>query len=433
MRVPSLGLPGNVSPAFWGMVFVEGARGAYFGIWPLWMEHLGAGITVIGVLLGAISFLRMFFVGPSASLTDRFGTRNLLLVSRVTVIIAFTIALFATSWVHLIPAIVLLASGDVVYPLVQSYVLKNSTEDQGIRSFTMVLNVGSPIGLFLGPLIAGVAVWMFDMRAAFALSIMLSALSLLAMSRLDADRVVTRAAHSPRSSYRTALSQRPVLILLAMLGVMVIVLSLGTTLIPTFVEDVRGLSPASVAFLSALPALGTMISGLLVARSRRVQQQPFIGVMTGMLSVACALTLFHQFGHPAFLAVAFGLRGGMQAAWTMLIGLIGKTSRAVDRARSLAASEIIGGVLFAFGPMIAGLLYARRPELPFEVAIVLILLLIPIMFQLQKRLLRPTPAAIPASGQVGAGERASGRLTEVDHQPDAQPLAASADDLRASG
>jgi hypothetical protein len=54
------------------------------------------------------------------------------------------------------------------------------------------------------------------------------------------------------------------------------------------------------------------------------------------------------------------------------------------------------------------------------------------MFQLQKRFLPRTPAAIPVSGQFGVEEHVGEGLTEIDHQPDARPLAASADDLRVS-
>ena len=58
MRLPGFGIPRHLVPAFWAMLFIEGSLGAYLGVWPLWMERLGADVTIIGLLLGVGGFLR---------------------------------------------------------------------------------------------------------------------------------------------------------------------------------------------------------------------------------------------------------------------------------------------------------------------------------------------------------------------------------------
>ena len=72
MRLPGgqnltwhLGLGREIGFIFWGMIMVEAAFGAYVGIWPLWIEALGAPITVVGFVLGSSGILRLLFMAPA--------------------------------------------------------------------------------------------------------------------------------------------------------------------------------------------------------------------------------------------------------------------------------------------------------------------------------------------------------------------------------
>ncbi|MGH2550433.1 MAG: hypothetical protein ACRDHN_13650, partial [Thermomicrobiales bacterium] len=56
------------------------------------------------------------------------------------------------------------------------------------------------------------------------------------------------------------------------------------------------------------------------------------------------------------------------------------------RSRCFAASETIGGVTAALGPIVGGVLYSQRNLLPIEIAIGFALVLVPILFIAQGRL-----------------------------------------------
>ena len=53
-----LGLGREIGLTFWGMVLLEAAFGSYMGVWPLWIERLGAPITVVGFVLGSSGVIR---------------------------------------------------------------------------------------------------------------------------------------------------------------------------------------------------------------------------------------------------------------------------------------------------------------------------------------------------------------------------------------
>ena len=77
-----LDLPQPIVPIFWGLFFLEATFGAYLSVWPLWIEQLGASVTIVGLVLGSSGFIRLLVIAPSASIADRLGYRRAILISR---------------------------------------------------------------------------------------------------------------------------------------------------------------------------------------------------------------------------------------------------------------------------------------------------------------------------------------------------------------
>lgn len=310
----------------------------------------------------------------------------MLLIARSVALVAYLGAFVATDWTQLLPVILLMSMAEITFPVIQSYVAHHSNEEDRVRSFTMVFNVGPSFALALSPLLTGGVVAIFGVRGAFALTAMFCLGSIFTVTRFNHDVKPEHISNAPVSGYRQALSQRKVQILLVLQGAMIFFIAIGIALIPTFLEDVRGISPAIISVLSAFPAIGSAVFGLLASRNRTIQDNPIIGIVIGTGVTMLGLVIFHQFDQPPILALAFFFRGGFFSNWIMFISAIGTASNPIHRSRSFASSEIVGGVCFAMGPMVAGVLYAVRPELPFEVSIVLGLMLIPVMVLVNRRL-----------------------------------------------
>lgn len=386
MRV-KLGLPAPIVPIFWGMVFLEATFGAYLSVWPLWIERLGAPITVVGLVLGSSGFIRLLVLGPSAAIADRFGYRNSILACRAATGIGLLTAAAATHWTHLVPMLIGAAIGELVFPLVQVLVAAQAGA-QKMRSFALVFTVGPSISLIAAPLISGGLVAMFGIRAAFVFAAVCTFASLYFLAQIQEPASLAQHPDRPASTYLDAIRDPGVRMIGVLLFATVFTLSLGVAFIPTYLENVRGMAPAVIASVSAAAAVGTASLGLALARLPKLQRSPFLTVAIAIFTIAVALLIFRSTAFFPLMAIAFYLRGGMFSAWATHNAALGVITPADHRVRAFALIEMVGGIAFALGPVVAGPLYARRPTLPFDVSIAMCTVLIPVMLVYAQRRFR---------------------------------------------
>src|SRR5215203_1425564 len=380
MPVPvawDLGLGRELGNVFWAMIGVEAAFGAYVGIWPLWIEALGAPITVVGLVLGSAGLLRLLTLAPSAALADRIDPRTLIVAARSLTAIGMISAAFATHWTMLAPMVIGSAIGEITFPLTQAHLAAHAGE-QRVRPFTVVFNVGPAIAFLIAR---------FDMRAAFIFAAVCTAFSLFFFSRF-APRPKVAKEHAPaRSSYREALAEPGVKPLLAMQFATIFSLALGISLLAPFLADQRGLSPAVVAILGGVGSLGAVIFGLAVARSQWLQRHPLTGIAIAIGMVMVALAIILSTHLVWLIAPAFIGRGGLWSAWGLFVAALSEIVRS-DRVRPrvFTLSEMTGGSAFSSAPIISGQLYAIRAEGPLLASLAASAVLIPVLLLAQSRL-----------------------------------------------
>jgi len=98
------------------------------------------------------------------------------------------------------------------------------------------------------------------------------------------------------------------------------------------------------------------------------------------------------------------------SAWAMLAAGIGEFATPAQRTRAFALSEMVGGFALAAGPMVAGPLYSHRATLPYDVAILLALALIPLLVVVHRRARRLSSTS-QTSLVTGMAEAESGLST----------------------
>jgi MFS family permease len=377
------GLPQPIAPLLGAMAFVEATGGAYLGILPLWIARLGAPVPVVGLVLGAAGALRLAALAPTAAIAERLGDRRALIACRGAAALGLLSAAAATRWPQLAGLLVGTAIGELAFPLAQARVAAHG-EGERMRAFALVFTVGPAVALAVTPLVAGGLVARWGMRAAFVFAAGCSLGSLPFLARLPADAPLPRAAKPP-SSYRAAVADPGFRLVAPLLLGAMFSLSLGTAFVPTFLEGARGLSPATIAALGAASAGGAAAFGLAVARLRRLQDAPLVGVAAAVALTAAGIVLVRATGAPGLIVVAFGCRGGFSSTWAMLDATLGELAAPAHRTRAFALSEMVGGVAVALGPIVAGALYARRPTLPFDAGTGLALGLVPVLLICQRR------------------------------------------------
>ncbi|MFN8591210.1 MAG: MFS transporter [Thermomicrobiales bacterium] len=393
MRLPGgqriswhLGLGPELGYVFWAMIGVEGAFGAYVGIWPLWIEALGAPITVVGLILGSSGLLRLLMLAPSAALADRIEPRTLILAARSVTGVGLVTAALATHWTQLAPMVIGTAVGEIAFPLTQSYLATLAGKDR-VRAFTLVFNVGPAVSFGIAPLISGLLIARFDMRAAFLFAALCTLASLFFFSRFTPRAKRVKGETAVRASYRDAVVEPGVAPMLALQFVTVFALALGISLLPTFLADVRGISPALVAILGGVGSTGAALYGLVIARSRRLQRYPLFAIIVAVVMVMGTMIVVLATPMIWLIALAFVGRGGLWSAWGLYAATLSEVVR-TDRVRSrvFALSEMMGGSAFSTAPIVSGQLYAVRPEGPLLASLVASAALIPVLYIAQRRI-----------------------------------------------
>lgn len=383
-RRPQLGLPAPLMPFFWALVLIEASYGAYLGILPLWIEKLGAPIAIVGLLLGANGILRLFVIFPSTTIANRFGYRRTIMVARGVAFLGFMAAALATQWQQLLLMVIGIAIGEIVFPLLQTMVAAQAGRQQ-MRAFALIFTVGPSVALAISPVISGILVAVAGMRAAFLMAAFFTLASFVMLRKIVEPTESRSRNRTDQSGYREALGDHRIRTITLLLVVTVFTCSLGVAFIPTFLEDVRGFRPATIGTFSALGAVGSALLGLAVARTRRLQREPFLAVAIALGFVITGLALFHVSGWLPVVLIAYTMRGGFFSAWAMLNASLGLNAPARHRSRGFAIVEMAGGLASSGGPIVGGLLYARRNTLTFETAIVLGLLLIPVILTANRR------------------------------------------------
>lgn len=383
-----LGLGRELGYVFWAMVGVEAAFGAYMSVWPLWIEALGAPVTVVGLVLGSSGLLRLLTLGPSAGLAERFDTRKLIVAARAIAGAGMLAAALAQHWPQLFLMVIGSAIGEIAFPLTQSHVAAHAGERR-VRAFTLVFNVGPAAALGLSPLVSGALVAVWGMRAAFVFAAVCTAASILFFSRISPAPTRTRAARAAEgssSSYRAALADAPIRRLVTLQFATIFALALGTSFVPIFLQDERGLAPATITMLAGVGSVGSVLFGLVVARTARLQRAPLLAVAIAVGFVSLTLFVIATSHALWLIVVAFLGRGGLFSAWGLFVAGVSEVVPARHRARAFALCEMMGGSAFSFAPILAGPMYAARPVLPLAAAIALGLAMIPILLRAQRTL-----------------------------------------------
>lgn len=358
------GLGRELGYAFWALTFFEGVFGAYIAVWPLWIERLGAPISVIGLVLGASGLIRPFVLGPGSVLLSNYDTRSILIGARTLSIAGLILAAFATSWPLLLITVVTGSIGELVFPALQTYVADNAGDDP-VHAFTMVITIGPAIALIVTPVISSIAIAIGGIPAALILAAILTLIALGFVSRMEFTGGRTAINAAEKSSYRLALAHTGIRTLMIVHALTIGVLAVGSSLVSNFLEIERGFAPSLVSLLSAGAAVGTVAFGFLVSRHSGLRAAPI-----GAASIACALTamgyllLATQMWLP-LVALALVLRGGLFSTWSLFLGALGSIAPAHLRGRSFTIMEILGGSAMSFGPIVASQLWEIDPRMPF--------------------------------------------------------------------
>ena len=353
------------------MSFNEGSFGVYQTLWPLYIAALGANPAQIGIVMGLMGVLRLFALMPSGMVADRVPPRRLIVAARSMTATSMFLYGIAQSWWQLIPMGMIMAVGNIAFPSISSTIAEVAGPGrQRTRAFTLIYTVGPAFALLLTPTIGGLVADLISLRAIFFVAAALTAVAVFFFSRITPRPVQQHT--GPPLTYRTTLKQRPILLLCLLEMATVFTLTMGLTLAPNFLQDVRGVGTGMIGVLGSASAIGAIGLWLITTRVRPFDQ-PLMAIALATAAVAGTLGIL-TIGHSIVLfALAYILRGGYTVAWSLFAAALGDVADERHRPRAFALSEIMGGTGFALAPFAAGWLYEIKPVTPLIVGFVLII------------------------------------------------------------
>lgn len=378
----------------WAVLFVEASFTSYFLLLPLYIAHLGATPTQVGLTIGAWGLLRLLCLAPSGMLVDRLPPVRLIVAARALGILGLLIGAALPVWWLMPLALALMACGNVAFPAISAVIAGAASDEGRARAFTIIYTVIPAVATIVAPTLSGAVAELYSLRASLLLGAAFSAAGILIFTRLTPQPPPAR--EETPASYREALAYRPLRVIFLLQLITLLVLTIGTTLIPNFLRDVHGVEFDRIGQLGSVAAVGSVLLGLAFGRLRPFKQ-PLLGITVAtalnagafaVLLVADALPLF---------ALAFLLRGGYMVAWSLFAASLANLAPPRLYGRAFALSEICAVLGLAVAPFLAGPLYDWRPDAPLVVALAASLPLVGVLIALTLRGRRaPRPEAAVA-------------------------------------
>lgn len=282
---------------------------------PVYARSLGAGGFAIGLIFGAFSLSRVFFLPYFGRLSDRRGRKPLI----VPGLLAYTLISFAFMVSSDIAALIAVRffqgiASAMLLPVIQAYI--GDITPEGREGFTMGLfQMSLFFGLSLGPVLGGIINDRFGLNAAFmgmgTLSLFGFLLSMVLLPPARSERVVRRG--RPPVEWRRLLQSREIAALFTFRFAYTSCIGIIWGFLPVLAAGEFSLTSAAIGFLVML---GILVSGMIHMPmgyvADRVNKKAL--VVGGGLFVSYAVVSYAWADSVIELilaSVAFGIGGGI--------------------------------------------------------------------------------------------------------------------------
>lgn len=343
---------------FWGL-----GDGLFFYIQPLYLKELGADPVMTGTVLSIAALTAALSLIPAGAIADVIGRRPVMIIGwGIGAVGAGLMYLAQDLTLFTIGLMVYMGTGFVIAPL-NAYISEARGKQSVQRALTLV-SAGFMAGAIISPALGGQLGEMFGLRSVYGIASVAFAISCVTLLPLSPQPVIKPEAGSTR--YGPLLRNRAFLQFLGLYFVALIAINLGLPFASNFVVDVHGLDADTVGLLGSFNSLGALILNLVLGHSL-----PRRGFLLSLGLVALWLVLLLSSGNLGVLGLAFMLRAGANLTRNMGSAQLGRMVAPGELGLAYGIAETVPTTVLAIAPLAAGLLYARAPELTFQLSLAL--------------------------------------------------------------
>ena len=338
-------------------------EGLFLSFVTLRLEGLGAAPVEIGNIMALYALVMAVVMIPAGIATDRWGAWRVmfgaLLAALVTILVmalADTLWFFAVGWV---------AYGFTswIVPAITTYVTNRCGNLPPARALG-VTYASYSAGMVLSPLIGGLLSERFGLRMPFMIAIVFILASVVAIG--FAQRDIPQQVDIPRR-YNTLFRNQRFMLLLVICFVVMLALWMGIPLAPNYLQNHWGIPVSQIGLFGSAEAVGSVVLSLVISR-----WSPMLALFVLQIGVLAYLATLLSTDHIVWLSLAFFLRVG-PVYGRQFIDCIGiKLVPSSQRGLAFSITPTVQRLSNMIAAMTAGWLYEVRPGLPFQTAIVLV-------------------------------------------------------------
>jgi MFS family permease len=366
------------------------------GLWynqrQIYLSELGAAPEQIGTALALEAICAALVMVPAGFLSDRLGPRRVILGAWSVGVVGVVLMALARSWHTAIPGLVLYRFAAAASPAIMSFALLSlpgrGTPGMPERTLSTIW-AAWPAAQIASPWLGGVISQNASIRTTLCVAAATLAIGIGFV-------LLTQPAEAECSPYQRRpfgmLRDRQFLLLTGYFAFTTTVLYVGHMLLPSFLQETRGFSLATIGFLFTVSSLGAVVWNLVAGRQG--PRWSFVGLL--VLAWLSYLALWRTAAlWPS--AVAMFLLGALPALWIVMNASIVQIVGERDQGQAFGFFQSLAHAGPAVAAWMAGQLYPLTPghDLPLVAALIGIPVMLALWFVLR---LGPRPSA-PTSTQ----------------------------------
>jgi predicted MFS family arabinose efflux permease len=349
-----------LSLLIWGF-----GEGMFIYFQPLYIGELGANPAEIGGILGLAAFGMMVSHVPAGALADYFGRKTVMVASWALGAIAAGMMALARGLPLFVVGLVLYSFTAFVMSPMSSYITQARGAWSPARALTTV-TAGFSAGSILGPVFGGQWAEEFGLRSVYIMATGIFVISTVLILLICPQPI--EPAHDGHR-YGALLGNRPLGGFLVLVFLVNFGMYLAWPLTPNYLQQVHAVSVSQIGLLAAFTGLGVVVFNLALGRLQAKR-----GLLIGQALVAGAALALWQGKGLGLFAVGYFLFAGFRTSRSLITAAIHGLVNPAELGLAFGANEAVASASMMAAAPVAGLLFARSPELPYPVGIGLIAL-----------------------------------------------------------
>lgn len=335
-------------------------EGMFYMFQPFYLSQLGANPVMTGYILGAMGFAMVIAHIPAGYLSDRIGTRPLLITAWLFGVAATWFMALANSLPLFIAGLLLYGFTAYVSSPLTSYIT-NARGNWSVGRALTVISSTFNFGMVLGPFLGGLIGEHYGLRAVYYVAGVLFIISTIFIFFIAPQ--APKSTHEGKTS-ESLLGNKRYLSFIALGFLVCFAMYLPQQFTPKFLHDVRGLSLESIGSLGTIGGLGNTVL-LFVLGSFDAR----LGFLLGQVSVGFFNGILWKMQGYGWYAVAYFLLGGFRAGRSLYSAQIRPLVHEAQIGLAYGISEAVLGLTGIIAPVAAGFLYQHDKTLMYPLAL----------------------------------------------------------------